>query len=465
MISCIYEINTWVWLDELTRKYARVITLDSVPAGEWDRIAGFGFDTVWLMGVWERSAVGAKIAREQAGLQAEFAAALPDFTIVDVIGSPYAVHRYVVDTHLGGPAALAVARRELAARGMRLLLDFVPNHVAIDNPWTVTHPEYFVHEAGRIANGRDPYFPPWTDTAQLHVFRADTRQALEASLLAIAEQCDGVRCDMSILLLNDVFAKTWAEERPATEFWSDILHSVRAHYPQFTFVAETYWDLEYTMQQFGFDYCYDKRLYDRLVHGDAGSIREHLAAGLEYQRRLVRFLENHDEPRAAAVFPGDKLRAALVVIATLPGAKLFHEGQLEGRRVKLPVQLARRAEEPVDAELEGYYARVLKAAGALSGAWVLCETTGWPDNPSHVNLLAWTWSRAVIVINYSPNFAQGRVKIGPAVSPAPPPGLPSCRLTDQITGESFDRDMNELQAEGLFVDLAPWQVHFLRFDT
>ena len=454
----LYEINTWVWLDELTRKHRRIITLADVPAEEWDAIAGWGFDSVWLMGVWERSVVGAKIAREHPGLQAEFAAALPDLTVADVVGSPYAVHRYVVDTHLGGPAALAVARGELAARGMRMLLDFVPNHVAVDHPWTVNHPEYFVHEAGHIANGRDPYFPPWTDTAQFNIFRAETRQALEATLLGIAEQCDGVRCDMSILVLNDVFAKTWGEHPPATEFWRDIIPAVRAWHPEFTFLAEAYWDLEYTMQQLGFDYCYDKRLYDRLAHNDAASIRQHLSADLDYQRKLVRALENHDEPRAAAVFPPDKLRAAAVAIATVPGAKLFHEGQFEGRRVKLPVQLARRVPEPIDVELEQYYHKVLNAARALSGSWQLCETTGWPDNQSHTNLLAWTWGGTIVVINYSPHPAQGRVKLAQTFS------RPSCHLTDQLTAETFDRDSHELATQGLFVDLAPWHVHFLRFE-
>ncbi|HLJ51520.1 MAG TPA: alpha-amylase family glycosyl hydrolase [Bryobacteraceae bacterium] len=455
----LYEINTWVWLGELTRKYGRTVTLADVPAEEWDGIARWGFDSVWLMGVWERSPAGAKIAREHPGLASEFAAALPDLTSADVIGSPYAVHRYVVDAHLGGQAALAIARRELAARGLRLLLDFVPNHVAVDHSWTIEHPGYFVHDQAGIANGRDPYFPPWTDTAQLNIFRPETRQALLETLLDIGEQCDGVRCDMSILLLNDVFSRTWGGNAPATEFWGDVIPIVRARIPEFILMAEAYWDLEYTMQQLGFDYCYDKRLYDGLVHGDAYAIRLHLTADLHYQNKLIRFLENHDEPRAAAVLPPEKLRAAVVVAATLPGAKLFHEGQLEGRRIKLPVQLARRAAEPADTGLENFYQRVLKAAGALEGDWQLCETSGWPDNPSHTNLLAWTWSGFVIVVNYSSHPAQGRIKVGQAVS------FPYCRLTDQITGEIFDREGNELQAEGLFVNLAPWQVHFLRFDA
>lgn len=124
----IYEINTWVWLEELSRSAGRPITLASVPDVEWDCIAALGFDAVWLMGVWERSPMGKRIAMANAGLRAEFQDALPDFKEADNVGSPYCIRRYRVDEHLGGPEALALARAKMAARGLRLILDFVPNH-------------------------------------------------------------------------------------------------------------------------------------------------------------------------------------------------------------------------------------------------------------------------------------------------------------------------------------------------
>src|SRR5215213_5645783 len=150
-----------------------------------------------------------------------------------------------------------------------------------------------------------------------------------ATVLDIADQCDGVRCDMAMLLLNRVFAQTWGERvgwPPPSEYWTDVIGAVRAAHPGFVFMAEAYWDLEHELQSLGFDFCYDKRLYDRLESGDAPSICQHLQADLDYQNRLVRFLENHDEPRAAATFTPDRERAAAVVIATLPGALLWHEG-------------------------------------------------------------------------------------------------------------------------------------------
>src|SRR5579884_192559 len=249
----IYEINTWVWLEELTRRYRRPVQLATVPPAEWDALASWGFDAIWLMGVWERSPAGTQIARDHAGLQTEYRNALPDYTPDDVVGSPYAVHRYAVDAHLGGVEGLKAARAALTQRGIALILDFVPNHVAVDHPWTINHPEYFIHEPDRaIAHGRDPYFPPWTDTAQLNVFHSGARSAMIAALSEIADQCDGVRCDMAMLLLNDVFHNTWGDAAgtvPAVEFWSEAIPSIRVQSPDFTFIGEIYWNLEWTMQQ------------------------------------------------------------------------------------------------------------------------------------------------------------------------------------------------------------------------
>src|SRR5947207_14857854 len=131
--------------------------------------------------------------------------------------------------------------------------------------------------------------------------------------------------------------------------------------------------------QLGFDYCYDKRLYDRLERDNAESIRLHLTASLDYQDKLVRFIENHDEARAAASFSPEKERAAAVTMMTLPGAKLLYEGQCEGRRVSPPVFLARRPVEPIDADLQAFYYKLLagvKATGLREGAWQLCARTG-----------------------------------------------------------------------------------------
>ncbi len=152
--------------------------------------------------------------------------------------------------------------------------------------------------------------------------------------------------------------------------------------------------MEWELQQQGFDFCYDKKLYDRLVHDSAETVRLHLCGDLAYQEKLLRFMENHDEPRAAATFSPAKEKAVALTMATLPGARLFHEGQFEGRKVRVPVFLRRRVEESADEGLLAFYAKLLTAidqSAFREGQWNLCERTGWPDNSSFQNLIAWSW--------------------------------------------------------------------------
>jgi hypothetical protein len=477
----IYEINTWVWLSGLGEQAGTTYDLGSVPSAEWDDIASYGFDAVWLMGVWERSPAGIAIANQNKNLLDDFRRALPDFRPEDNVGSPYCVRRYVVDRRLGGPAGLAVARKELAKRNMRLLLDFVPNHVAPDHPWAVEHPEYFITGnaddarndpasyvtiGGRVfACGKDPYFPAWPDVLQLNAFQPGLRRAVIDTLSAIAHQCDGVRCDMAMLFLNPVFERTWgrrAGERPAREYWADVIPAIQKINPDFLFIAEAYWDLEWELQQQGFNFCYDKRLYDRLEHDSAESVRLHLCADLDYQEKLLRFIENHDEPRAAATFSPAKERAAAVTTATLPGARLFHEGQFEGRKIRLPVFLGRRPEEPTDRGLQSFYRRLLKAIDNpifRDGDWSLCDRRGWPDNPSYQNLVAWNWrkgdDRYLIVVNLSDNAVQARVPV-----PWSDARGETWRLFDALTDVTYDRNGDEMKGPGLYVELAPWNCSF-----
>jgi glycosidase len=480
----IYEINTRVWLFDLSEKTGRPLDLGSIPSAAWDRIAGYGFDAVWLMGVWQRSPTSIATANRNNSLLDEFKRALPDFQPQDNIGSAYSVRRYVVDQPLGGPGGLQVARRELARRGIRLILDFVPNHVALDHPWVGHRPEYFIQSSpgdakndpesfveknGRIfAFGRDPYFPAWQDVLQLNAFHPGVRQAAVETLANIASQCDGVRCDMAMLLLNSIFERTWGSRaglKPPTEYWADLIAAIKSAHPEFLFIAEAYWDREWELQQQGFNFCYDKRFSDRLAHGNAESLRAHLSAVVEYQSKLLRFIENHDEQRAAAAFSFPKERAAAVAMATVPGARLFHEGQFEGRKVRVPVFLRRRVAEPVDQALEQFYKQLLGITNASvfrEGEWSLCHCTGWSDNSTYQNLLSWSWiknnDRYLIVINFSDNVAQARVQV-----PWAEVGK-SWRLVDTLSGEAYEREGDLMQAPGLYVELNPWGCHFFRLE-
>ncbi len=481
----IYEINAWIWLNELSRKHNKSISLATVPKEEWNNLSSFGFDAIWFMGVWERSPAGIAVANRNKGLLEDFHRALPDFCPEDNVGSPYCIRQYEVDKRLGGRKGLAKARNELAKRGLNLILDFVPNHVAPDHPWVMYHPECFIHGSaddlkndpasfldvnGNVfACGRDPFFPAWPDVLQLNAFNRDLRHAVIETLKDIAGQCDGVRCDMAMLVINDIFARTWgirAGKRPETEYWKQVISVIKNEHPDFLFMAEAYWDLEWELHQQGFDYCYDKRLYDRLEKDTAESVRLHLCAEDPYQKIMVRFIENHDEPRAVAAFSPQKSRAAALTIATIPGAKLFHEGQFEGRKIRLPVFLGRRPEEAPDIDLQAFYDKLLKTASLeemRNGQWCLCERTGWPDNQRYQNLVAWSWrscdNYALVVVNLSDSRAQGHVRM-------PWEGISgkNWRMTDYFTGKVYERNGAEMCHPGLFADLPAWGFHaFIRW--
>lgn len=482
----VHEVFTWVWLAELSVAAGRHVTLADVPAAAWDRVAGIGVDAVWLMGVWERSPAAAAIARVDPAMAAAGRAALPDLTADDVVGSAYSIRSYTVDPHLGGDDALAVARRELAARGVGLVLDFVPNHVAPDHRWATEHPEYFVRGStddlaadpagfmavgGRVfARGRDPYFPAWPDVLQLDTSSPAVRSAAVAAVASIASRCDGVRCDMAMLVLDDVFHRTWGDRAtggPAPHggrgYWPTLITSTRARYPDLAFWAEAYWDLEPVLVEQGFDACYDKRLYDRLVHGEpAAAIRAHLGADAEYQVHTVRFAENHDEPRLAATLGPAAARAAALVTLTLPGVALLHEGQAEGRRVRVPVALGRRPAEEPDGALRSWYDRLLAVIGGglRRGRWSPAIIEGWPDNRSCERLAGWTWQdggqRHLVVVNLSGERADGRVRLGAQSRGA-------IAMTDLLSGEVYERDGSDLAAHGLYVRLGAWSAHVLRW--
>jgi hypothetical protein len=438
----VHEVFTWVWLTELTATLGRRVTLADVPADVWDDVARPGIDAVWLMGVWARSPLGAEIARMHPGMRAAHEAALPDLTDADVVGSAYCIRDYVVDEALGGDAGLAVARRELADRGVRLVLDLVPNHVAPDHRWVQEHPEYFVHgtpedlarepdgfyAAGDrvIARGRDPYFPAWPEVLQLDASHAGLRDAMTAVLAGIAARCDGVRCDMAMLVLDDVFWRTWGERASGGAspdggrgFWPTVLAPVRAAHPDFAVWAEAYWDLEAALVEQGFDACYDKRLADRLVHGVPPSeVLAHLRADPAWQQRCIRFVENHDEVRAASVLDPAAHRMALVAVLTLPGIALVHEGGPDGRRVRVPVTLGRRPVEPLDPELRAFADRVLRLLheGLRQGTWTLHEAAPAAGTPDPCPVLAWSWTdgdrRHLVGVNLADTPATAAVPLG-----------------------------------------------------
>jgi hypothetical protein len=259
-----------------------------------------------------------------------------------------------------------------------------------------------------------------------------------------------------------VFRRTWGDRvghEPVDGdrgFWPVVIEAARQARADFRLWAEAYWDLEPRLLAQGFDACYDKRLYDRLVnHAPAADLRAHLAAPVEGQHHTVRFVENHDEPRAAGLLSPAAHLAALTVTLTVPGVALVHEGEVDRRRVHVPVTLGRRPVEAEDRSIADGVARLLAvmADGLRSGEWTLGAVSGWPDNHSAERLLAWSWTsptqRHLVVVNLTDGTADGLVEwpwpgdVGAALS-----------LTDQITGERYERVGDDIVTNGLYVSLA-----------
>jgi glycosidase len=481
----LYQVNTRVFLQERGTALGRPATLEDVTDAFLDDVAAKGFDWVWFLGVWQTGRLGREISLQDPKLQAECRRDLPDLRASDVSGSPFAITEYRVHSDFGGDTALGRLRERLARRGLKLLLDFVPNHTARDHRWVTTHPAYYVQgredDLGRepqnyarggpgtiLAYGRDPYFDGWPDTFQLNYRHAGLREAQIGELGAVAERCDGVRCDMAMLLEPEIIQRTWGDRaRPSdgspakdNPFWPEAIAAIRRRRPEFRFIAEVYWDMEWELQQAGFDFTYDKRLYDRLVAGDATPVREHLLADAAYQDRSLRFLENHDEPRAAAAFvPPAKHRAAAVVAFTARGLRFFHEGQLDGRRVHVSMHLGRRPWEPVDDELQAFYGRLLECLRRpelREGEWRLAEIRpAWSGNPTHQQLYVSSWQsgerRLLIAVNYGPTQAQGYVR-------ANLPGLEGRKVTlvDLLGDARYERSGDDIAGGRLYLDMPPW---------
>jgi alpha amylase-like protein len=439
--------------------------------------------------VWTGGPRSREIALNIPELRKAYNEALPGWTDQDVGGSPYAIAAYQVDSVLGGEEGLAAFRRKLKAFGLKLMLDFVPNHLGLDHPWVRERPELFVHmpDPGpdtfaqktkqgtvNLAYGKDPYSPAWTDTVQLDYRRSETRATMGRLLQEIAQRCDGVRCDMAMLVLKDVFARTWersvsAEPAPKTEFWSDAIGAVRQRQPGFEFLAEVYWGIEDRLQALGFNYTYDKVLYDRLVGRDARGVQPHLfGMGPGRVSASAHFLENHDEPRVAALLDLPEQRAALLVILGLPGLRFLHEGQLCGFKRRLPVQLIRRCRETSDPEVRRVYEQLLTqlhtSAVGQGTAQLLVPAKAWPDNPTEQNfvLVQWTDEEStsdLVVVNLAPHQGQCYVPVK-----LPDSASGTWSVTDRLGAEKYIRTGEELRTHGLYLDVGAHAAQVFHFE-
>jgi len=483
----LFEINTWAWLEKLSARAGRLVKLADVPDAEWDAIAARGFDVVWFMGIWRHSEEARRIELGDPANQPLFDRVLPGWKPEDVIGSPYSISDYVPDPRIGMWDALDAVREKLRARGIAVFLDFVGNHTALDHRWTREDPEFYVQgtaddferdpskfhaiESARgpvfIALGRDPYFPPWDDVAQLNHFSPEMRAALIGELRKIAAHCDGVRCDMAMLQFNEIFGRVWGhlvrdKEPPDTEFWADA-HGAT---PDLVLLAEAYWGTEQRLFDLGFSFVYDKGLYDAVRYVKMDEVHGRLGQELVYQKHLARFLENHDEDRCAEAFSPERLMSVATLMGTLPGMRFYQEGEIEGAKIHLPVALRRVMDEspnPASVKVFEKLLGITKQDVFHTGHWSLLQVSR--DNEDNDgNLVAYEWRLdnvwKVIVVNLTGAPAQGRISFGDR-----PLRADEYVFHDMLDDVRYPRRADELRGAGLFVRRDAFRAHLFEVST
>lgn len=420
-------------------------------------------------------------------LVANFKKLLPDYTPEDAIGSPYAPVNYTCNPTLcpNGDADLEWLRAKLHALGLRLMLDFVPNHSGCDSPWMAgagldlyvrapagtSDPARYM--ANGVAYGSCPYSAPWTDVAQLNYWNPALRAHMQTQLLRVAALADGVRCDMAYIVLNQPFGDTWRTElaawgwtQPATEFWGDAIKAVKQQYPATVFLAEVYGEYFAALQDLGFDYTYDKEYLDRLKSGHMDNIRGWLDYTAPRMKHMCHFTENHDEDRALAVFGGDAPRtaAAAVLALTLPGLRFYFEGQERGLANKLDVHLRRARDEAGSALLQAFHANfsaIMNTAVMRDGAWervALAGADAW-------KFVAWRYSLAgaptarLVVVNYGAERAACQAVV-PDVA-----GAGTVAVTELLTQAVYPRSAPEMRTTGLTVVIDAHSAQIFSYPT
>ncbi len=481
------ELNTRCWLHRLCREEARSVTLSSIPercVREWNQ---HGFTHVWAMGVWETGQRSRHIGLDDATLRRKFDEIHPEWKASDVPGSPYAVADYQVPDYLGGNEGLATFRAQLNACGIKLILDFVPNHMGLDHAWVqerphffVTHPEPFeggievLSQTQKIwmAHGKDPYFEPWRDVVQLDYRKQPTRDAMTNILSRLSDCCDGLRCDMAMLQINEIFHSTWiGVGEPAIpakgEFWKTAIASIKMTKPHFLFLAESYWGTGDRLQLLGFDFTYHKETLDLLLHDDAALLPKHLfSKSNEQLHHAAHFLENHDEPRIASLLEVSRHKMAAVLTVCLPGMRMVYEGQSLGAKLRVPVQFGLWPEEAVDTELQAFYLQLfhaVKASAVGDVEWRLLEPKCWEDNRTGENIIVIQWWKKadefdLAVLNCGSKPAQCLV-----MPHFDSKVISTWHMRDRLGKEQYKRDQTEMESHGLYLSVAGFAHHLFHF--
>lgn len=436
----LYEINTRVWI----KQFGEDIKLSEIPNEYFKILEQKGFDYIWLMGVWKIPEENIKYAFSPDLVKA-YKKCLPSWKQEDVIGSPYAIDSYQLNQAFGTFDDLTNLKEKLNSIGLKLILDFIPNHFGADSYVVKTFPHLFLQgdeqllkdepnsyfrintkEKIILAHGRDPFFPAWSDTAQINYFSEKARKFMTEQLMKLTKYCDGVRCDMAMLSMNNVFQNTWPGpinkfnlKKSKTEFWYDAIKQVKKVNPNFTLIAEVYWDLEAELHDLGFDFTYCKYFLDMFNNNDLFGIINKLKSDFNYLKKLVLFIENHDEDRAVTALGINKSIAAAVSFLTMPGMKLIYDGQLEGKKIKCPIQLGRNSDEKGSKSIKEFYSKILQIVNNeiyKRGKFYVIQPSIFNEkDESNKNILAWYWQYnneiKITIVNFSPKHSNCKIKI------------------------------------------------------
>ena len=425
------QINTRVWFNEIKDDYTtnpEKFYLDSLPESVWESFKNRRFDVIYLLGVWQVDKLTEDIFNKK-NLKQEFDYVFPRWQWNDTCGSPFSINKYAINPNFGNENTLENLKIKLNKIGLKLILDFVPNHFGLQTEYVGTS-NFFIEEEhftsstreysvidtpqGKkaIYHGKDPYFPPWEDTFQLDYSSRTTTDFMKEQLRAIAKVCDGIRCDMAMLIVNRIIRQVWGNKirgNLTSEFWFDAIHEIKATNPDFTFIAEVYWDMEEELLNLGFDYCYDKKLYDAIRDQNYGTLEYILSRDRSYHEKTVRFLENHDESRAIEVFNQEKYFLSAIITFTLPGIKFFHQKQFEAYTLKESLFLTKRTQEQENPIIKQYYEILFKILQKLK-----LKNSKWNNDTDVLkqnieygrNIYSWEWKtpvenkKFVVVINF-----------------------------------------------------------------
>ena len=475
----LYEISTRPWLYELSKKYGKEITkLRQIPLEEFDNLKNRNIDIVWMMGVWKLGSYGLEFDKKQ-----DYSNVLPGWNSDDVIGSPYAISEYTCNPDIGTDDDLIWLRQQLNSRGMKLMLDFVPNHSAVDAPTATSNPKLYMRAPNGVKNparytdsglayGKDPYFDPWRDVIQWNYWESETRTLMKNNLLTVLKYADGARCDMAHLVLNDVFGKTWKEEldaysytRPNQDFWEYAFREVKTRYPEAILLAEVYedWEIE-LLYKLGFTYCYDKVLLDKLEKG-AYEVNDYIHyKGEHYWGHVAHFVENHDENRAVYSMGGniEKAKAAGTIAATVGGMIFFNHGQWSGLKNKLDVHLRRGASESENSNVVKYYETLTQIINdpAFKGPnyYFVWNMSGDKASEFVAYIREKDSSHYLVVVNYSDYYGCAEVPIYNIE------GSGMVNVKEMISGTVYSRNADTMRGVGLTVCLKSYQAQIFKYN-